>query len=52
MFMYMDLAICDPLCENGGICTQERTCHCAPGYEGPLCEEGIIIIIGTDHELK
>ncbi len=41
--MYMDLAICDPLCENGGICTQERTCHCVSGYKGPICEEGTIM---------
>ncbi len=40
--LYMDLAICDPVCENGGVCTQERTCHCISGYEGQRCEEGTL----------
>ncbi|GFX36987.1 uncharacterized protein TNCV_1174891 [Trichonephila clavipes] len=31
-------------CHNGGICSGDRVCFCAPGYKGDICEQ----IIGCD----
>ena len=37
---YTVLAICDPVCENGGTCTAPNTCECVDGYSGEQCEIG------------
>ena len=35
------LAICTPVCENGGTCTAPNTCECVDGYSGNQCQTGI-----------
>ena len=35
------LAICDPVCENGGTCTEPNTCECVDGYSGTQCQTGV-----------
>ena len=30
---YTLLAICDPVCENGGTCTAPNTCDCPGGHQ-------------------
>ena len=35
------LAICDSVCESGGICTAPDTCVCLAGYSGDRCENGM-----------
>ena len=37
---YTLLAICDPVCQNGGTCTAPDTCECLNGYTGEHCEIG------------
>ena len=37
-------AVCDPPCENGATCTQDLQCHCAPGWTGDVCDEGMCAI--------
>ena len=37
---YTLLALCDPVCENGGTCTTPDTCTCFDGYSGEQCEIG------------
>ena len=39
------LAVCDPVCENGGNCTEPDTCMCAVGYTGDGCLTGICFCI-------
>ena len=38
---YTLLAICDPVCENGGTCTAPDICKCFDGYSGEQCEIGM-----------
>ena len=38
---YTLLAICDPVCQNGGTCTAPDTCECLYGYTGGQCEIGM-----------
>ena len=38
---YTLLAICDPVCENGGTCTLPNICECLNGYSGERCEIGM-----------
>lgn len=34
------IAVCNPACENGGVC-QGGTCDCAPtSFTGPTCADG------------
>ena len=33
------LVSCSPSCENGGICNDDNTCLCPPGYLGNRCSE-------------
>lgn len=33
---------CDPECLNGGMCTNEDQCNCAPGWTGATCHIGKI----------
>ena len=40
---YVLLAICDPVCENGGTCIAPNTCECVDGYSGEQCQAGIIL---------
>lgn len=35
------LAICDPDCLNGGICTKPGQCSCPGGYTGVSCEKDL-----------
>ena len=35
------LAICDPVCENGGTCTEPDTCECPSEYSGEQCQNGM-----------
>ena len=43
MFIYMYCnaisAICDPVCENGGICTTPNECSCTAGWNGSTCTQ-------------
>uniref|UniRef100_A0AAU7E8Z9 Wnt inhibitory factor protein n=1 Tax=Terebratalia transversa TaxID=34513 RepID=A0AAU7E8Z9_TERTR len=32
-------SICNLDCQNGGICSQQKTCICMQGYSGKLCEK-------------
>ena len=36
--------ICDPPCDNGGICARgnndQTMCHCPAGYSGEQCDKG------------
>ena len=34
------LAICDPPCENGGLCVQSGHCSCPAGWKGATCTNG------------
>ena len=34
------LAVCEPVCENGGTCTAPNTCDCTDGYSGDTCQTG------------
>ena len=38
------LAICDPVCENGGTCTAPDTCECTDEYSGEHCQRGMFCI--------
>ena len=31
-------AVCDPPCENGGLCVRPSVCHCGPHHEGAACQ--------------
>ena len=42
--LHYTLAICDPVCENGGTCTAPDTCVCPPEYSGEQCQRGIFRI--------
>ena len=42
--LFFVLAICDPVCENGGICTAPDTCVCLAGYSGDQCENGMFFL--------
>ena len=34
-------AVCDSVCQNGGVCSGPNTCNCSgTGYEGNLCQTG------------
>ena len=38
--------VCDPECQNGGVCSQPNICDCSgTGYEGQLCEIGVFKFI-------
>lgn len=32
------LAVCNPPCENGGICEKPNKCNCPKSYDGSLCQ--------------
>ncbi|XP_076087536.1 uncharacterized protein LOC143057950 [Mytilus galloprovincialis] len=32
-----NIAICSPMCRNGGKCVQPNQCRCSPGYNGEIC---------------
>ena len=34
------IAICNPVCQNGGVCVGSNKCKCKSGYSGHLCEYG------------
>ena len=34
------IAVCDPSCENGGVCASPNTCQCRPGWTGNVCQTG------------
>lgn len=36
---YNFLALCDPVCQNGGTCVKPYFCHCPPGTKGTFCEK-------------
>ena len=38
--MYSVIAICDPVCENGGTCVYPHNCTCLEGWTGARCEQG------------
>ena len=31
------LVVCDPPCENGGVCVENDTCKCTDAFSGPTC---------------
>ena len=31
-------AVCNPSCQNGGICTAPNTCDCPPTWDGSYCQ--------------
>ena len=35
------VAICNPGCENGGVCSGPNVCECSTGYEGDRCQTGL-----------
>ena len=37
------VAACEPRCENRGVCVN-HTCHCAIGWTGDRCREGMCIL--------
>lgn len=36
------VAVCYPLCSNGGECISPMTCRCKSGFTGDLCNEVIV----------
>uniref|UniRef100_UPI00358DF645 latent-transforming growth factor beta-binding protein 1-like isoform X2 n=1 Tax=Myxine glutinosa TaxID=7769 RepID=UPI00358DF645 len=36
-----DKAICNPRCENGGMCLRPQLCLCHKGYTGPSCNTAV-----------
>lgn len=32
-------AMCDPTCQNGGVCVGPNICLCLATYAGPICED-------------
>ena len=32
------IAVCEPACENQGICIRPNVCHCPEGWEGSQCQ--------------
>ena len=34
------LAVCEPVCQNGGTCTAPNICDCVDGYSGDRCQTG------------
>lgn len=36
--LFLSLASCLQKCLNGGECVGANTCHCAPGWQGILCQ--------------
>uniref|UniRef100_A0A670Z349 von Willebrand factor D and EGF domains n=1 Tax=Pseudonaja textilis TaxID=8673 RepID=A0A670Z349_PSETE len=38
IFLFFYIALCDPLCENGGTCIGHNICSCAYGFVGSRCE--------------
>lgn len=32
-------AVCNPPCQNNGICEKPNVCHCQHGFQGPRCEK-------------
>lgn len=35
------IGICNPPCQQGGICVAPQLCKCKPGYYGEQCEKGL-----------
>lgn len=35
------IGICNPPCQQGGICVAPQLCKCKPGYYGDQCEKGL-----------
>ena len=42
MYHYLrDIDVCNPECDNGGICSAPNTCDCeGTGYSDDLCQTG------------
>jgi len=38
--MNLILAVCSPVCSNGGTCSSPGTCNCQSGYSGTRCQTG------------
>ena len=49
-YAHINLAICDPACENGGTCTAPNTCDCPEGYSGNQCQIGMFCKDYLHHE--
>ena len=41
----LSLAICNPECQNGGVCCQPNVCDCPAGYSGDHCETRMFLTI-------
>ena len=39
-FPFPLIAICNPVCENGGVCLTPNKCKCKAGYTGANCHDG------------
>lgn len=39
-FMY-NIAICNPSCRNGGVCSAPGHCSCRSGWDGSTCSRGV-----------
>ncbi|XP_070107115.1 epidermal growth factor-like protein 7 isoform X26 [Equus przewalskii] len=35
------LAVCQPPCQNGGVCVQPGRCHCPAGWRGDTCQTDV-----------
>ena len=44
-FFFFSLAICNPECQNGGVCSQPDVCDCPAGYSGDRCETRMLQIL-------
>ena len=40
IYFFSITAVCNPNCENGGVCVEPNNCRCKVGYTGNLCENG------------
>jgi len=36
----MSAAVCNPTCQNGGVCTEDLACRCTTGWTGQDCSQG------------
>lgn len=42
-------AVCDPPCNNYGVCIAPNSCDCPPGYPGPGCSGTNLGFTNTNH---
>ena len=41
---FVILAVCSPVCRNGGTCRSGNVCQCRSGYSGSRCQNGRYLV--------